>query len=255
MLRSGLAAFLAVAIAIGLYASVKSYRVFGNDFPLLIQITVFIGLFLSCLLVVALGLRRVWSWLIVLGLTGAFILCRQAMIRTCLRNCTASCANHSGVWWRSYDYDSTKPLPNSTEFLDFLNALWGNNLRGSYCCPGFRRAGTKTGVVFVGGGLTLDTLRQEEVLIGFCSWKSHPPPYDHQHCVVWRWGQVNNKSQGIFERECAYTGEMIQRIDKALAQAESGRVPYSSDAVQILKYELEQRKELAKRIKNPKHEN
>lgn len=251
IIRCAGATAICTAIVAALHLSTRSYAVYSNDFPILQQAAVILPVFALCLFIVTFGLRRLSTWVLVLVLITGLFFCRFSMIKIRLINCTSSCANHSGVWWKNNAYDATKALPNSTEFMDLLTAFWGDSLHpGGARCPGYRRAGTKTGVIFIGGGLYLDSLREEEVLIAFCSWRSHPPPYDHQHCLVWHWGEVNNKHQGIFDRECANTGDMIQRIGKALAQAESGKVPYSPDATLILKDELAQRKELAKRIKD-----
>jgi len=254
--RLVVAGLLTAGIAVGLHVSTRSYVVYSNDFPMVVQVPVFLAVFGCCLVVVAIGLRRVWTWLLLALLVAGIIICRSQMIRIRLQNCTASCANHSGVWWQYFDHDASQALPDSTDFYDFLSMLHGDRLHlGAARCPGYRRAGNRTGVVFVGGGLHLDSLRDHEVLIAFCSWQSHPPPYDHQHCLLWHWGQVNDRSQGMFDRECTDTADMTKRIQKALAQASAGDVPYSPDAVEILKHELAKRQELAKEMESTQPEN
>jgi hypothetical protein len=237
VLRVIIAATICAASLAGLHFSTRNYKVFSNDFPLVLQVVAGAVILALCLLITFAGLRKLRTYGLLLALFLALLFCRHQMISIRLSLCTASCANHSGVWWQHTDnYDFAKPLPASTEFHDLLKAFWGDNLVLSMArCPGYRRTGTATGVVFVGGGLRLSSLPDKKVLIAFCSWKSHPPPYDHQHCLLWN---------GDVDRECTRTWNTIELIEKAIAQAKSGEVPYSPEAVQILQYELDQRRQL-----------
>jgi hypothetical protein len=107
--------------------------------------------------------------------------------------------------------------------------------------------------VFVGGGLRLASIKDKATLIAFCDGICHPPPYDHQHCIVWRTDYViNGVSKGCFERECSNASDMITRIEAAFKQAEDGTVPYTKEAVKILEFERDKRKELLKGKANSK---
>jgi hypothetical protein len=70
--------------------------------------------------------------------------------------------------------------------------------------------------------------------VAFCAVESHPPPYDQQQAFLGGWG-----------RKTCRTHEMIDLLERALAQAESGDVPYAKDAVSLLRQELKKRQELA----------
>ncbi len=170
-----------------------------------------------------------------------FFCFRHWVISSRLENAVESCGNHASFWGNlgQFASDVSLPdLPDSTEFYDYLAAKhpdidpYFSGLR----CPGYKRTGTRTGVVFVGGSLDLSSLNAG-VLIAFCSWQSHPPPHDHQHALVW---------EGTYERRnCASdVKEMIDLIEKAITQGVSGKTPYTPKAMQILHYELEQRKRL-----------
>lgn len=163
-----------------------------------------------------------------------------------LKDSIISCGNHS-AFWPPVEFDANKALPASIEFSDFLVATDSyseplDRLLASKRCPGFRRAGTQTGVVFVGGGVRLASLQNAEVLIAFCSWQSHPIPHDHQHCLVWQPSEGKGTNWGTFHRECSNATNMIARIETALKQADEGIVPYSDKARRLLAHELEQRK-------------
>lgn len=186
------------------------------------------------------------AWFLLLLYLPAFVVARRTIIDSRYKNSVVSCANHSGIYWSFYNHDSSQRLPDSTEFQDLLTAFWGTQwkLYGARC-PGYRLAGSKTGVIYVGGGLHLDSLREHQVLVAFCSSLSHPPPYDHQHCSTWKWSSDNDKYPGVFGRECTDTTGMVQKIEFALKQAASGQVPYSSAAQDLLRSELAARKAMA----------
>jgi hypothetical protein len=205
-----------------------------------------VPVFLAIAGVVLLGLRFPAVWVLVVLLIPLFLVARTWIINQRLQDSIVSCGNHSG-FWGSHEFDGSTALPGSVEFADFLKALHqkeaADPLRGRRC-PGFTRVGSKTGVVFVGGGLHLASLPDVEVLIAFCLWNCHPLPYDHQHYLVWESGQVNGTHRGYFRRGCADAKEMILRLEKALGQADEGVVPYSRGAHSLLAHELEKRKQL-----------
>jgi hypothetical protein len=252
---------LAVAFYALLYVSTEEWRVYRNDvlpslgwdpiyhrdiWPMLLA---WLGPLTLFCLGVAIAARR-WkrAWLGLLLLIPAFFLARHYVIRSRQWNSIISCANHANFWMHIH-IDPREPLPDSTEFVDLLVAGskdgWGPLPMGpdegiglaGVRCPGYRRAGTRTGMAYVGGGLRLDSLDCGSVLIAFCTWSSHLPPYDRQHCLT-------AGPEGFFYREPIDTKEMIVRIKLALRRAADGTVPYSADAQEILRFELAKRREL-----------
>lgn len=228
----------------------EPWRVYGNDYrPWFWTIPAF---------VVAVGaataaLRFPRAWLLVLLLAPLFLASRQQIINQRLKDSIISCGNHS-AFWPPVQFDVNKALPASIEFFDFLVTTDSyseplDRLLASKRCPGFRRAGTQTGVVFVGGGLRLASLQNSEVLIAFCSWQSHPISHDHQHCLVWQPSEGNGTNWGAFNRECSNATNIIARIEAALKQADGGIVPYSKDARRLLAHELELRKKFTEEAK------
>ena len=241
---------------VSLYFSTERWRVYSNDVLPRVALSEFLELhfwmltavwilpaFLYFQFVALLARRWRFAWCLLLAYLPGFFISYRIVIASRLRNSIVSCANHSGVWWRYHDYDSAIPLPDSLEFHDLLKAFWGDDLRLSGArCPGYRLSGTETGVIFVAGGLQLNSLRSERVLIGFCSSLSHPPPQDHQHCLTWEWAEVNGAFEGDVRRDCTDTADMIQRLEDALKRANSGQIPYSGQAQSVLRSELAIRK-------------
>jgi hypothetical protein len=117
--------------------------------------------------------------------------------------------------------------------------------RGAWYCPGRARSTEPgTGYVYVGGGLSIKLATEKEALIALDAAGCHPPPEDHEHAFV-------ADPPGIFRRCC--DGARIQSlIERALAQAAAGEVPYSPEAVRLLQREIQARRALLKRGKlNP----
>ncbi len=233
---------VASAVSLGiLYGATEPWRVFSNDYrPFLWAIPAFIGAF--CIAFAARH-RPVLLMLLIL-LVPLLVFARQRIINGRLRDSVTSCANHSS-FWASLHFEGTEPLPETTEFAEFLmdhhdEDSDSDSMRGKRC-PSYKRLGTKTGVAFVGGGLRLSSLRNNEVLVAFCSWNSHPPPFDHQHCLVWDWPDSKNERINLLKRECSDTKDMVERIKRALKQADEGVVPYSKAARLLLVSELETR--------------
>jgi len=176
------------------------------------------------------------------GLLAVFCFQYHRLVVIRQQNAISSCANHSAFWSGQLlrsgisKEQYQEHLPSTTEFADFIyatNDMSGLDLSG-FVCPGYKRVGTKTGVVFVGGGLSYRTLVEQDVLLAFCSWQAHKPPRDHQHCLLTR---------GSWRR-CTDTRGMIKNLQRALKQAEDSSVPYSPEAVEILAHELDMRVEL-----------
>lgn len=240
-------AFIGLLLTAGygllLYAMTEPWRVYTNDYrPWIWILPAFVIAFGAAIV----GIRFRRAWFLVLLLVPLFLLSKQGIINQRLKDSIISCGNHS-AFWPPVEFDANKALPASIEFSDFLVATDSDTkpmdrLLPSKRCPGFRRVGTQTGVVFVGSGLRLASLQNAEVLIAFCSWQSHPIPYDHQHCLVWQPGDGKETNWGTFNRECANATNMIARIERALKQADEGIVPYSKDARLLLAHELVERK-------------
>ncbi|MGB0580246.1 MAG: hypothetical protein ACPGVU_11140 [Limisphaerales bacterium] len=160
-----------------------------------------------------------------------------------LRNRTVSCANHSLQWRNSFRVtfdpvlatNAGYQLTNTTEFDDVLTMFeWVRRKpreRFNLYCPGQKSSGTVTGYRFVGGGLPLRQAMEQDALLVFCDAECHPPPHDHQHALT---------ADGTYH--CVHTDEMITLLEQALRQAENGTVPYSPEAVRMMKSELAKRR-------------
>jgi hypothetical protein len=210
ILFASIGLLLTVGYGLLLYAMTEHWRVYGNDYrPWFWTLPAFV----VALGIAIVGIRFRRAWLLVLLLVPLFLMSRQQIINRRHEDSIISCGNHSG-FWPPVEFDANKALPTSVEFTDFLRATDYysqpmDRLLSSKRCPGFRRAATQTGVVFVGGGLRPASLQDAEVLIAFCSWQSHPIPYDHQHCLVWWPGGGKGTNWGTFNRECSNTTNMI----------------------------------------------
>lgn len=228
----------------------EPWRVYANDYrPWFWTLAAFVIAFGAAIV----GIRFRRGWFLVLLLAPLFLMSRQHIINRRLQDSIISCGNHS-AFWSPVEFDANKALPNSIDFADFLLATDYyrepmDRPLPSKRCPGFRRVGTQTGVVFLGGGLRLASIRNAEVLIAFCSWQSHPIPHDHQHCLVWQPSEGNGTNWGAFNRECSNATNIIARIEAALKQADGGIVPYSKDARRLLAHELELRKKFTEEAK------
>jgi hypothetical protein len=250
ILFASIGVLLTVGYGFLLSTITEPWRVYGNDYRL--------WFWTIPALVIATGsaiaaVRFPRAWFLVLTLVPLFLVSRQQVINQRLKDSIISCGNHS-AFWRPVLYDANKALPDSIEFTDFLVATDYysepmDRLLPGKRCPGFRRVGTSTGVVFVGGGLRLASLPDAEVLIAFCSWQSHPIPHDHQHCLVWWPSGGEGTDSGTFNRACMDATNMIARIETALKQGDEGIVAYSEDARRVLALELEQRKKFVRGAK------
>lgn len=251
----------AVAVAVvfyaALYLSTERYRVYANDWLPTLDWWNFVEPMTVLKLAGGFGLVAGFSLFVlraaardrlVLGLfvllVPIFALSRAGIIRQRHIDRTASCANHSGVWWWVPEPGEklTHPLPASTEFADALAFFWEGEKRSSNfhsaTCPGYRLTGTKTGVVFVGGGLTLANVKGNPVLLAFCDWRCHPVPHDHLHAQVWDGEHLR--------RECMHNKDIIPAIERALKVAETGDVPYSPAAVAEMREQLARRKAMVR---------
>ena len=264
----GVSTVITAAFYLTIYFNTQPWRIFSNDIlPVFglwelrnphtwrMLILWFLPVFAMSLgNVVLINRGGVCRWLAPLVLIPAFLISRDIVIRSRLQNCTESCANHS-AFWAPLDFTGDVSLTNSVEFDDFLMQMHGADKKSiSLYCPGYKRVGTKTGIVFIGGGLDLRALSGKDVLLAFCSWKCHPPPYDHQHYLMWEWRNVNGEYRGVFEHECAVnTAAMVGFIQMAISQADRGIVPYSSDAKKLLRDELDQRKKIIGEMMSTQH--
>jgi len=244
-----------LAFTVLLSQATEEWRVYGNDIlPRYGSGSVldtgdyfklFVWILISGLPIVAIvhsARKKRLAWLALPLLLPAFWFCRWAVIDSRLKDCIQSCANHS-MWWTPIEFDYSEPLPASTEFADLLAAFSNGRPRlNGARCPGYRRADTKTGVVFVGGGLQLDQLSGHTVLLAFCSVISHPPPRDIQRAVVWLPG-TGKPEDGNILKESGDTSHIVALLEQALAQASSGKVPYSDEAQGLLRNELKARKQ------------
>ena len=240
----------------------ESYRVFGNDIlPSLGTLwggirhfeTYFLWMFClpAILLVLSLltGLFVVFKPRWALVPFGALVVCFLVSIpvvkRSRLYDCVMSCCNHANfvaqdvaVYMMELEkQDPSAKFPVTTEMGDIFAELvklgwiggepWEIN---AISCPGRTRAGSATGYVFVGGGLPVRLAEEKHALLAFCAAECHPPPFDIQHAFF---------ASGTRER-CA-TARMIEFISEALRQARTGEVPYSAEAIALLRSEKQKR--------------
>ena len=244
---------LLLALNVVLYLTCERWRVYGNDIlparpshffdniwfsqRLYFQVPFVAASVLAPLLALRsralLGVAAIGVILVLVVQYHRLVVFRQ-------RNAGSSCANHSNFWGGKLRRGIPKEqldrsLPDTTEFAEFVHATSDGpemDLSG-IVCPGYKRVGTKTGVVFVGGGLSYRTLAEKDVLIAFCSWQSHKPPWDGQ-------GLLRSENAYVW-RKLAATRGAIEAIQRALEQARDGSVPYSPEAVTILEHELDMR--------------
>lgn len=101
-----------------------------------------------------------------------------------------------------------------------------------WLCPG-RAVSTEpeTGYIYVGGGLPTKVAVEAKALLLFCAAGSHPREHAQHAILAGPWPEV---------RECS-PAEIVRLIEQALEQARSGTLPYSEEAVALLKKELEAR--------------
>lgn len=188
------------------------------------------------------AVRNKYLWLTLLAYLPAFSLCRMAVLDSRQKDAIASCANHSHTWWHPIEYDASNPLPASTDFTDLINvfAEERDDWSSAYC-PGYKWTGTKTGVTYVGGGIQLNRIKPQSVLIAFCNAGSHLPPRDTQRLLFW---VPSSDGNGNFIRESCDTKQAIELINRALKQAETGEVPYSPEANALLRSALKARQRI-----------
>ena len=125
-------------------------------------------------------------------------------------------------------------LPKSTEFQDFLDMMVDNGYEhvGYQYCAGHRLSDLKTGYAYVGGGLSLQTVIDQNPLIAFCDVDCHPEPFDRdQHAMIGVDSTPN----------CVDTGELVELIQQAIRKAESGAIPYTEEAVEVMREQLRSR--------------
>src|SRR5207249_10636611 len=116
VLFSFVAILVHVLHLISLSAATEPWRVYDNDYrPFFWSIPATIG----TIAVTLAFLRWPRFWPLLLLLIPFFLVSRNKIINQRLKECITSCANHS-AFWVDHDFDGSTPLPNSTEFADFL---------------------------------------------------------------------------------------------------------------------------------------
>jgi hypothetical protein len=227
-----------------LMTDTEPWKVYGNDFSIHPPYWI-LPVLAASFGIAFVAIRYKWVWLLCVSSIPYYVAIRPGIIDGMLDDCIAECASNSSFWFSRSGFDGKNPLPNTTEFAVCFGSFRSVDEREFYYpCPGYKRNGTRTGVAFVGGGLCLAPIKDNKVLIAFCNWACHPPPHDHQHCIIWQYGNINSVYTGSFDRECTNASDMITRIEAALKQAEDGTVSYSKEAVKILQFERDKRKEL-----------
>ncbi|MBI3986116.1 MAG: hypothetical protein HY343_04315 [Lentisphaerae bacterium] len=240
-----------VAFYLILYFSTERYRCVSMDilphwsyFWSLKPVTV-IALFIALVFCfVAVFASRKFRWgmpVSALVLLSLLLFYRHIIIQSRGSSACGSCANHMHhicsyfTQWAEFDKPSASTrLPNSTEFQDFLDMLATNgypHLKDQNCA-GYRLSTLKTGYAFVGGGLSLNTVIEKQPLLAFCDAACHPKPFDRlQHAMI---GTGSTPDGGN-------TDELVALIKNAIRQAQSGEVPYSLEAVEVMKEQLRKR--------------
>jgi hypothetical protein len=170
------------------------------------------------------------------GATAAAVGIRRALVLHHHGSLATSCINHAmmgqaGLRNRQYGGgDKSARLPKSTEYDDFL--AWTGTLEDGYrdglVCPARKDGGPATGYVFVGGGLPLRG--PPRMLVAFCADENHAPEPDFQTAMT------------LDECRTWPRAEVAELIERALAAAADGSMPYSPEAVALLKSELAKRR-------------
>jgi len=107
---------------------------------------------------------------------------------------------------------------------------------GSACPESFRRD-QSIGYVFVADGLPTRVAVETSALVLFCPADSHQRSQQHCHAVM-----------GGGDLDCIMSNaEMIGLLRREIGRAKQGTVPYSSNAVSKMEWELKRREEYARK--------
>lgn len=195
-----------------------------------------------CVIGLALSLRLRFAAPVAIGvLVLLFFPCRRAIVHDRALSANSSCANHIHhicspfMQWVVFEKPSMDiALPDSTEFQDFLDMVATNGhpcIRYQYCC-GYKLSDLRTGYAYVGGGLKLKTVVEQQPIIAFCDAACHPPPYDRDQHIMRGAGGTP---------DCTNTKSLIRALQKAIARADSGEIPYSPAAVEVMREQIRRR--------------
>jgi hypothetical protein len=110
----------------------------------------------------------------------------------------------------------------ATDNADFVASEW---------CPESKARGDGIGYIYIGDGLKLKDVVDKNILILFCPGENHR-------------GWWSGQSHGLYKDGmlCAKTNQdMLKELKNALKRGESGEVPYSPRAMDVLRAEIKKR--------------
>jgi len=157
---------------------------------------------------------------------------------------TSSCANHfiqlKMALIMSNKFKPDLILPSTANTVKALKRIFiesGFNEKGEaewvekeYCTESYY-TNTGFGYIYIGDGLKLKDVVNQNILILFCQGENHRGT--SEHCHGWK---LSNGGM------CAKTNqEMLKELKKALKRGETGEVAYSPRAMAVLKEEIKKR--------------
>jgi len=155
-----------------------------------------------------------------------------------------SCANHMIMIFSRIQFYLDKDdasLPETTDTEAALTAIlekvepdsvaWVQSIGAA--CPEVYARTRKNGYVFVGGGLTARVIRKERALLLFCPSESHG-------------GSDGNAIIDDLQVIRVSNVELIKLLESAVRSGEEGKIPYSKEALSIMRLELTARKRLVR---------
>jgi len=156
-------------------------------------------------------------------------------------NLTLRCRIALGHWDETLGrrLNDASPLPQGTRTTDLfcdllLVGLQPTESVAAWCCPGKDDSTERaTGYIFVGGGLPTAKAVETKALLLFCAAGCHPLDQKQHAVFAGHWPEI---------RQCSAT-ETVTILQHAIEQGESGAVPYSTDAVELMKREVAARKD------------
>jgi hypothetical protein len=158
------------------------------------------------------------------------------------RGGSVSCANHT-IQLRGRIRDFCRPgnriFPRTTDtpraFREIFEAIEDPDLEwlagpGAACPEAFER-NASMGYVYIAAGLTVETVMTERALVFFCPSTSHRGKDQHAHAVR---GDAEDIDLGCVKDNA----EMVAVLADAVARGEKGTIPYSPEAMDLLRREL-----------------